>query len=176
MPTETEKLMENVAAVHSFLEKDYSPLKEEVERLSAQLTESMRASKRAALLRQVESTTQGARVSSGKYRGFDEFDLMISNEVLRLAKSGGTDGKDRISPRAADEWRSNLGQARGDLYESIGRALDSTTPGAGDELTFIGETSEMWRDVHLATSVVSSLWEHHDAHGRRSGFPMTSGM
>ena len=50
MPTETEKLMENVAAVHSFLEKDYSPLKEEVERLSAQITESARASKRAALL------------------------------------------------------------------------------------------------------------------------------
>ena len=48
MPTETEKLMENVAAVHSFLEKDYSPLKEEVERLSAQITESVRASKRAA--------------------------------------------------------------------------------------------------------------------------------
>ena len=155
MPKETEKLMENVAAVHSFLEKDYSPLKEEVERLSAQITESARASKRAALLRQVESTTQGARVSSGKYRGFDEFDLMISNEVLRLAKSGGTDGKDRINPRAADEWRSNLGQARGDLYESIGRALDSTTPGAGDELTFTGESSEMWRDVHLATSVAS---------------------
>ena len=41
MPTETEKLMENVAAVHSFLEKDYSPLKEEVERLSVQITESM---------------------------------------------------------------------------------------------------------------------------------------
>ena len=159
MTTETDKLMENVAAVHSFLEtfkdKEYGPLKEEVERLSAQITESARASKRAALLRQVEPNTRGARVASGKYRGFDEFDLMISNEVLRLAKSGGTDGKDRISPRAADEWRSNLGQARGDLYESIGRALDSTTPGAGDELTFTGETSEMWRDVHLATSVAA---------------------
>ena len=159
MTTETDKLMENVAAVLSFLEtfkdKEYGPLKEEVERLSAQITESARASKRAALLRQVESTTGGTRVASGKYRGFDEFDLMISNEVRSLAKSGGTDGKDRISPRAADEWRSNLGQARGDLYESIGRALDSTTPGAGDELTFTGETSEMWRDVHLATSVAS---------------------
>ena len=55
MTTETEKLMENVAAVHSFLEKDYSPLKEEVEHLSAQITESVRASKRAALLTQVES-------------------------------------------------------------------------------------------------------------------------
>ena len=159
MTTETDKLMENVAAVHSFLEtfkdKEYGPLKEEVERLSAQITESSRASKRAAQLRQVEST-RGARVASGKYRGFDEFDLMISNEVLRLAKSGGTDGKDRISPRASDdEWRSNLGQARGDLYESIGRALDSTTPGAGEELTFTGETSEMWQDVHLATSVAA---------------------
>ncbi len=159
MTTETDKLMENVAAVLSFLEtfkdKEYGPLKEEVERLSAQITESVRASKRAALLRQVESTARGARVAFGKYRGFDEFDLMISNEVLRLAKSGGTDGKDRISPRAADDWRSNLGQARGDLYESIGRALDSATPGAGDELTFTGETSEMWRDVHLSTSVAS---------------------
>ena len=155
MTTETEKLMENVAAVHSFLEKDYSPLKEEVERLSAQLTESVRASKRAALLRQVESTTQGARVLSGKYRGFDEFDLMLSRAVLRIAERGGVDGRKPVDPRTAAEWRSNLEGARADLYESIGRALDASTAGAGDELTFTGETSEMWRDVHLATSVVS---------------------
>ena len=159
MTTETEKLMENVAAIHAFTEtfkeKEYTPLKEEVERLSAQLTESMRASKRAALLRQVESTTQGARVLSGKYRGFDEFDLMLSRAVLRIAERGGVDGRKPVDPRTAAEWRSNLEGARADLYESIGRALDSDTPGAGDELTFTGETSEMWRDVHLATSVVS---------------------
>ena len=159
MTTETEKLMENVAAVHAFTEtfkeKEHTPLKEEVERLSAQLTESMRASKRAALLRQVESTTQGARVLSGKYRGFDEFDLMLSRAVLRIAERGGVDGRKPVDPRTAAEWRSNLEGARADLYESIGRALDASTAGAGDELTFTGETSEMWRDVHLATSVVS---------------------
>ena len=159
MPTETEKLMENVAAVRAFTEtfkeKEHTPLKEEVERLSAQLTESVRASKRAALLRQVESTTQGARVLSGKYRGFDEFDLMLSRAVLRIAERGGVDGRRPVDPRIAAEWRSNLEGARADLYESIGRALDASTAGAGDELTFTGETSEMWRDVHLATSVVS---------------------
>ena len=159
MPTETEKLMENVAAVHSFLEtfkeNEHTPLKEEVERLSAQITESVRASKRAALLRQVESTTQGARVLSGKYRGFDEFDLMLSRAVLRIAESGGVDGASRVDPRMSAEWRSNLEGAREDVYESIGRALDSDTAGAGGELTFTGETSEMWRDVHLATSVAN---------------------
>ncbi len=155
MPTETNQLMENVAAVHSFLEKDYSPLKEEVERLSAQITESVRASKRAALLRQVEPTTQGARVLSGKYRGFDEFDLMLSRAVLRIAESGGVDGASRVDPRMSAEWRNNLEGARADVYESIGRALDSDTAGAGGELTFTGETSEMWRDVHLATSVAN---------------------
>ena len=108
MTTETDKLMENVAAVRSFLEKDYSPLKEEEERLSAQITESTRASKRAALLRQVESTTQGARVLSGKYRGFDEFDLMLSRAVLRIAERGGVDGRRPVDPRTAAEWRSNL--------------------------------------------------------------------
>ena len=159
MTTETDKLMENVAAVRSFLEtfkeKEHGPLKEEVERLSAQITESARASKRAALLRQVESTTQGARVLSGKYRGFDEFDLMLSRAVLRIAERGGVDGRRPVDPRMAAEWRSSLEGARADLYESIGRALDASTAGAGDELTFTGETSEMWRDVHLATSVVS---------------------
>ena len=159
MTTDTEKLMENVAAVHAFTEtfkeKEHTPLKEVVERLSAQLTESMRASKRAALLRQVESTTQGARVLSGKYRGFDEFDLMLSRAVLRIAERGGVDGRRPVDTRTAAEWRSNLEGARADLYESIGRALDASTAGAGDELTFTGETSEMWRDVHLATSVVS---------------------
>ena len=159
MPTETEKLMENVAAVHAFMEtfqeKEHTPLKEEVERLSAQITESVRASKRAALLRQVESTAQGARVLSGKYRGFDEFDLMVSREVLRIGERGGTSGRSPIDPRMATEWRTNLAGARADVYESIGRALDSDTAGAGGELTFTGETSEMWRDVHLATSVVS---------------------
>ena len=155
MTTETEKLMENVAAVHSLLEKDYGPLKEEVERLSAQITESVRASKRAALLRQVESGTSGVRVASGKYRGFDEFDLMVSREVLRIGERGGTNGRSPIDPRMSAEWRTNLAGARADLYESIGRALDSVKAGAGDELTFTGETSEMWRDVHLATSVVS---------------------
>ncbi len=155
MTTETDKLMENVAAIHSFLEKDYSPLKEEVERLSAQITESVRASKRAALLRQVESGTSGVRVASGKYRGFDEFDLMLSRAVLRIAESGGVDGASRVDPRMSAEWRTNLEGARADVSESIGRALDSDTAGAGGELTFTGETSEMWRDVHLATSVVS---------------------
>ena len=159
MTTDTEKLMENVAAVHAFTEtfkeKEHMPLKEEVERLSAQITESMRASKRAALLRQVESTTQGARVLSGKYRGFDEFDLMLSRAVLRIAERGGVDGRRPVDPRTAAEWRSNLEGARADVYESVGRALDASTAGAGDELTFTGETSEMWRDVHLATSVVS---------------------
>ena len=160
MTTETkDQLKETVAAVRSFIEefkdKEHGPLKEEVERLSAQLTESMRASKRAALLRQVESTTQGARVLSGKYRGFDEFDLMLSRAVLRIAERGGVDGRRPADPRMAVEWRSNLEGARADLYESMGRALDANTPGAGDELTFTGETSEMWRDVHLATSVLS---------------------
>ena len=161
MPTETEKLMENVAFVRDFMEtfkeKEHTPLKEEVERLSAQITESVRASKRAALLRQVESGTSGVRVASGKYRGFDEFDLMVSREVLRIGERGGTNGRSPIDPRMSAEWRTNLAGARADLYESIGRALDSATAGAGDELTFTGETSEMWRDVHLATSVVSLL-------------------
>ena len=160
MTTETkDQLKETIAAVRSFIEefkdKEHGPLKEEVERLSAQLTESMRASKRAALLRQVESTAQGARCLSGKYRGFDEFDLMLSRAVLRIAERGGVDGRRPVDPRMAAEWRSNLEGARADLYESIGRALDASTAGAGDELTFTGETSEMWRDVHLATSVVS---------------------
>ena len=159
MTTETEKLMENVAAVRAFTEtfkdKEHTPLKEEVERLSAQITESVRASKRAALLRQVESGTSGVRVASGKYRGFDEFDLMLSRAVLRIAESGGVDGASRVDPRMSAEWRTNLEGARADVYESIGRALDANTAGAGDELTFTGETSEMWRDVHLATSVVS---------------------
>ena len=160
MTTETkDQLKEAVVAVRSFIEefkdKEHGPLKEEVERLSAQLTESMRASKRAALLRQVESTTQGARCLSGKYRGFDEFDLMLSRAVLRIAERGGVDGRRPVDPRTAAEWRSNLEGARADVYESVGRALDASTAGAGDELTFTGETSEMWRDVHLATSVVS---------------------
>ena len=114
MTTETEKLMENVAEVRAFLEtfkeKDHTPLKEEVERLSAQITESVRASKRAALLRQVESGTQGARVLSGKYRGFDEFDLMVSREVLRIGERGGTNGRSPIDPRMSAEWRTNLGE------------------------------------------------------------------
>ena len=156
MTTETEKLMENVAAVRAFTEtfkeKEHTPLKEEVERISAQIAESVRASKRAALLRQAESTTHGARVSVGKYRGCDEFDLMLSLGVLRLAESRDAD---RIDPRMAGEWRSNLGEARADLFEATGRALDADTAGAGDELTFTGESSEMWRDVHLATSVAS---------------------
>ena len=160
MTTETkDQLKETVAAVRSFIEEfkdnEHGPLKEEVERLSAQITESMRASKRAALLRQVESTTQGARVLSGKYRGFDEFDLMLSRAVLRIAERGGVDGRRLVDPGMAAEWRSNLEGARADVYESVGRALDASTAGAGDELTFTGETSEMWRDVHLATSVVS---------------------
>ncbi len=165
MTTETkDQLKETVAAVRAFTEtfkeKEHMPLKEEVERLSAQLTESMRASKRAALLRQVESTTQGTRILSGKYRGFDEFDLMLSRAVLRIAERGGVDGRRPVDPRTAAEWRSNLEGARADLYESIGRALDSDTPGAGDELTFTGETSEMWRNAVTSSSSNSwiSLW------------------
>ena len=80
---------------------------------------------------------------------------MLSRAVLRIAERGGVDGRRPVDPRIAAEWRSNLEGARADVYESVGRALDASTAGAGDELTFTGETSEMWRDVHLATSVVS---------------------
>ena len=157
MPEEITQLIEYVAALRSFMEtfkdQEHGPLKEEVARISAQLTESTRAAKRAALLRQAESTSTGARLSSGKYRGFDEFDLMLSHAILRMAERGGVDGTHRINPRDAENWRGSLKSARDDLFESIGRALDSSTAGAGDELTFTGESSEMWRDVHLAASV-----------------------
>ena len=157
MADEATQLIENVAALRTFIEtftdQEHGPLKEEVARISAQLTESSRAAKRAVLLRQAESNSAGAKVSSGKYRGFDEFDLMLSHAVLRMAEQGGVDGTRRMSPRVVEDWRSNLRAARDELFESLGRALDSSTAGAGDELTFTGESSEMWRDVHLAASV-----------------------
>ena len=106
--------------METFKENEHGPLKEEVELLSAQITESVLASKRAALLRQVSPRTQGARVLSGKYRGFDEFDLMVSREVLRIGERGGTNGRSPIDPRMSAEWRTNLAGARADLYESIG--------------------------------------------------------
>ena len=153
MSEEMTKLIEDVAAVREFMEgfkaSEYDPLKEEVDRLSLQLTESTRAAKRAALLRQAESASKGARVSAGRYRGCDEHDLMISNAILGLAHGGGY----KLPPDRAEQWKESLLAARNDLYEATGQALDSSTPGAGDELTFTGETGEMWRDVHLMASV-----------------------
>ena len=93
-----------------------------------------------------------AKVRSGPYRGLDGFDVLLSHKVLEL---GQMRPSTHIKPDDVKSWKAHLVEARKDIAEQEGRAMDSEFPGAGDDLTYEGLATDIWRDVHLNTAVAS---------------------
>jgi len=80
---------------------------------------------------ETEDVAQKKRVPSGKYAGFDKFDLFLLKKSLEMGQK----------PMSAD----------------LVKAMDSTTDGSGDDWvpTLIG--SQIWEQVYLASKIVQAL-------------------
>jgi HK97 family phage major capsid protein len=60
-------------------------------------------------------------------------------------------------PSRTSQFRQTLANWRAQMVEMLGRALDSTTAGSGDELVPTFEAAELWMDVNLETLVLPLL-------------------
>ena len=123
----------------SRMNSEIPPLKEEVERLGAQLVklqDSRRQGDRMAILNQYAGDR--SRVLLGKYAGLDHLDLACARSLLsaQLREPSGA------NPRMLEDWQSNLKAA-----------MDSTTAGSGDELVDTQEARALWDDVNLETAI-----------------------
>ena len=133
-----------VASVREYyqsrMDADIPPLKEELDRIAAQLTKAQDAwrdgEKRAILAK--FSGGDRPRVAFGKYEGLDVLDVACIRSLLnaQLRDPSG------LHPRMLEDWQTN-----------IKAAMDSTTAGAGDELVDTQEARALWDDVNLETSI-----------------------
>ena len=139
-------MMDNAAiaqelhGIQEFLQERVSPMEEEMQRLTASVTnllEQSRDVRRAELLNSVNGRL---RVNGGKYEGMDALDIAIQRSRLR-AQVRNPEG---INPNMLEEWGQNLTAA-----------MDSTTTGSGDELVQTQEARNLWDDVNLETAIAS---------------------
>ncbi len=124
----------------SHMDAEIPPLKEEVARISSQLSQaqdSWRAGEKRAILSKFAGADR-PRALHGKYAGLDMLDLACVRSLL-AAQFRDPSG---VNPRMLEEWQTN-----------VKAAMDSTTAGTGDELVDTQEARALWDDVNLETAV-----------------------
>ena len=124
----------------SRMDEELPPLKEEINRIAAQLgriQETWREGEKRSMLAKYTGGDR-TRVPYGKYNGLDPLDLACVRSLLtaQLREPAG------LSPRMLEDWQVNLKAA-----------MDSTTVGAGSELVDTQEARALWDDVNLETAV-----------------------
>ena len=139
-----ELIKKEVAGIQEFynarMDKDIPPIKEEVDRITAQVTriqEMWREGEKRAILAN-HGGADRPRVPYGKYQGLDLLDLAYVRSLLnaQLRQPLG------LNPRMLEEWQLNLKAA-----------MDSTTATTGDEIVSTQEAAALWMDVNLETMV-----------------------
>ncbi len=121
--------------------KELTLMREEQERLAGEVRsvlEHDRSARRDALLGR--GSNDRVRVRGGKLDGFDLVDLAVIRSLLAAQQARPQD----YDPRSLRAWQ-----------ESVAKAMDSTTAGAGDELVPQEEARQLWADVNLETAVAS---------------------
>ena len=137
-------IKKEVASIREYyqsrMESEIPPLKEEVDRVAAQLNhvhEMWREGEKQAILSKYWGGDR-SRVPYGKYTGSDHLDMAcvrsLLNAQLRELAS--------LNPCMLEDWQTN-----------IKAAMDSTTSGSGDELVDTQEARVLWDDVNLETAV-----------------------
>ena len=121
--------------------KELTLMREEQERLAGEVRrvlERDRSARRDALLGR--GSNERVRVRGGKLDGFDLVDLAVMRSLLTAQQARPQD----YDPRSLRAWQ-----------ESVTKAMDSTTAGAGDELVPQEEARQLWADVNTETAVAS---------------------
>ncbi len=143
-----EEIQREIAATQAFVQERFDPLRRDVElardearRLGdqvRQVLERQRQERRDGLL--ARGSNDRLRVRGGKLDGFDLVDLAIMRSLMHAQKARPLD----YDPRALQSWE-----------ESVRKAMDSTTAGAGLELVSTEEARQLWNDVNVQTAVAS---------------------
>ncbi len=152
--TEVTELKQTMAGIRTFLETKVDPLtqqvallQEEQERVATEIKQAMEFQREMKLGQILAGTSNDRpRVTTGKYRGMDVFDLCVMSSVSRAF----IDNPRNLNSEQVESftaWHTSV-------TEHI-RAMDSTTVGAGDELVQTMLMNELWADVNLLTTVAS---------------------
>lgn len=139
-----EEIQREVAAAHAFvrervepLSKEVALLREEQERVAQQVSGAL-AQQRETRREALRSANDRVRVQGGKMDGADLVDLAIVRSLMRAQAARPQD----YDPAALRAWA-----------ESVTRAMDSATAGAGAELVPQEEARQLWHDVNGETAV-----------------------
>ena len=142
------EIQREIAQTQSFVQERLDPmrrevglLREEQERLAGEvraLLGQQRSERREAVLSR--ASNDRVRVRGGQLDGFDMVDLAIMRSLLTAQQARPQD----YDSRALQAWE-----------QSVQRAMDSTTSGAGDELVGREEARQLWADVNVETAVAS---------------------
>ncbi|MDE2765937.1 MAG: phage major capsid protein [Chloroflexota bacterium] len=139
-----EEIQREVAAAHAFVRERVEPLSQEVtllreeqERLAQQVSGAL-SRQREARREALRSASDRVRVQGGKLDGADLVDLAIVRSLMRAQAAQPQD----YDPAALRAWS-----------ETVTRAMDSATAGAGKELVPQEEARQLWRDVNGETAV-----------------------
>ena len=142
------EIQREIAQTQSFVQERLDPmrrevglLREEQERLAGEvrtLLAQQRSERRDAVLSR--ASNDRVRVRGGQLDGFDMVDLAIMRSLLTAQQARPQD----YDARALQAWE-----------QSVQRAMDSTTAGAGDELVGREEARQLWADVNVETAVAS---------------------
>ena len=143
-----EEIQREIAQTQAFVQERFDPMKrelglvrEEQERLATDvrgLLERQRDQRRDAVLR--GGANDRVRVRGGRLDGLDLVDMAIMRSLLAAQQSRPQD----YDPRTLRSWA-----------DSVQKAMDSTTAGAGDELVSQEEARQLWADVNVETAVAS---------------------
>ena len=142
------EIQREIAQTQSFVQERLDPmrrevglLREEQERLAGEvrtLLAQQRSERRESVLSR--ASNDRVRVRGGQLDGFDMVDLAIMRSLLTAQQARPQD----YDSRALQAWE-----------QSVQRAMDSTTSGAGDELVGREEARQLWADVNVETAVAS---------------------
>ncbi|MEX2598380.1 MAG: phage major capsid protein [Dehalococcoidia bacterium] len=146
--TDMQDIQKEIAQTQAFVKERFDPIRQEIglvreeqERLTAQVRgvmDQLETQRRAALL--TRTANDRPRVRGGRLDGCDLVDLAILRSLLMAQLARPQD----YDPRMLREWE-----------ESVTRAMDSTTAGAGEELVSTEAARQLWADVNLEAAVAS---------------------
>ena len=149
MLTAEETVAREVAAIKEHMTASIAPMREELDRMKASLTQALALQREARRAELSRNSAGRPRIASGRYEGRDALDVAIIR-ALSGAMRANPRGLQQSAVANLEGWNNRITAATRTLQTA---ALDSTTADAGDELVDTQEARVLWDDVNLETAI-----------------------
>src|SRR3990167_805043 len=149
MLTAEETVAREVAAIKEHMTASIAPMREELDRMKASLTQALALQREARRAELTSASAGRPRIASGRYEGRDALDVAIIR-ALSGAMRANPRGLQQSAVSNLEGWNNRITAATRTLQTA---ALDSTTADAGDELVDTQEARVLWDDVNLETAI-----------------------